>query len=151
MAFFIFNCFLYFSADRPNDSFNYYTWALHGDVPPGVMGTGLIVLIVKFFLELGIKDYFSILLIFSGISAVGIVVLFNHLMGMIQDGKAINRVVVFLFFLIPGFHFWTVAIGKDALSIAVISFGLVSFLNKKYGWLALNLIALFLIRSHIAS
>lgn len=143
--------FLQFSKDQVNDSLNYYNWSYSRNLEDlSFMGTDFIIRIVKFVRYIGIEDYNIIFYLFSMISGLAIIGLFNFINKNFNSIKVSRLKLEYVFLLLPGLHFWTVAIGKDALTLLAIYLICVSIFFRKTGLFLGAIILLILVRYHIA-
>ena len=139
--------FLLFTEDKINDSSNYFKWSStvsYSDL--SYTSTDFIIFLVKILGELKLS-YHAIFMIFSLISGLAIIGMFSFYSKryFYSSNFIINKYTIFL---LPGLHFWTVAVGKDALCL--FAFYLICSSKIKNSFrLALGLILLMLVRYHI--
>ena len=91
-------------------------------------------------------------MIYSFLSFIGFVLLFRLANTLIPYNTSIFGVPIFPYiFFLPGFHFWTVGVGKDSLLLFCIGLFGFSLLNlkKRYLYFALSLALTYMVRPHI--
>jgi len=102
---------------------------------------------VNILVELGL-NYFNNFIIFNFIGSIGILYLYLALKTLTKNN---SHKIVYLFIFFPSLHFWSSAIGKDAIIFCFLSILFYLILNKKKYFLILFFITLiFLIRPYIA-
>lgn len=138
--------FFEFSKDKTNDSYNYFLWAKES-LELEYQGTGIIIRIIKLLNFIGFNDYSTIFLFFTSISAIAIVGFYKLIY---RDYYSLNmKIIIFILVLIPGLHFWTVAIGKDSLTLFSIFLVCYGANNRKFGISILGSLIILFIRYHI--
>lgn len=90
-------------------------------------------------------------LIFSLLSFTGVLILYRNLMRIAGSNVKLQILVVVLM-LLPNFHFWTSLIGKEALIFIPLTVFCAEICRKRYFsvWLIISLLAVAVIRPHIA-
>lgn len=144
--------FLNFSSDKVTDSRNYFDWALAG-TDFGFFGTGFVVNFVSALNWLGLREYEIVFFIFSALSSLAIISIYLFLSEIIRKSNSHKKLSVFLFFifLLPGFHFWTVSIGKDVLTILSIAWVVLGIYKGRQKYLLLGIFLALCIRPHVAA
>lgn len=145
----LFAVFQIISKGQITDAHNYFFWASDPNYEIG-FGTGFIVLTVKALAVLGIQDYISVSTVFSGLSLTGIALTYKALIDGVYFTPRVVALLSFLFLCMPGLHFWTGAIGKDALII--FSTGLLMFsVSRGFSILKISfaLLVMLLVRPHV--
>lgn len=144
--------FLDFSSDKVTDSSNYFNWALDG-TDFGFFGTGFIVNFVSLLNHFGLSSYEIVFFIFSALSSLAIISIYLFLSKIIRESCSHKKlsILLFLLFLLPGLHFWTVAIGKDVLTILSIVWVVFGVYQGNRKFLILGVLLALCIRPHIAA
>lgn len=140
--------FLAFTKNQITDSSNYFKWAeIRSYDELSYTSTDLIIYLVKLIRELGLS-YEDIFLTFSMVSGLSIIGMFVYLT---KNSKTLTQGLLnrYTLFLLPGLHFWTVAIGKDALCLLAFYFICSSNFKRNSIKLILGLLLLLLVRYHI--
>lgn len=138
--------FFEFSKDKTNDSYNYFLWAKE-NLDLEYQGTGVIIRIVEVLNSIGFDSYSSVFLVFTSISAIAIVGFYKLIYRNYFSVKM--KVVIFILLLIPGLHFWTVAIGKDSLTLLSMFLICYGVNNKNIIIAFLGAIIILFVRYHI--
>jgi hypothetical protein len=151
---FLFSAGFYYSTiGTITDSFNYFVWA--GDYSDGnIVGTGFVVFLVRFIQSIVGVDYFSVLLVFSGFSALGSAGLYISLSKMcsVSGSTAATRQMLKFGMLLPGLHFWTSPIGKDSLILLIyglLAIAIVRFKGLLWFSLLIAVLVSTMIRPHV--
>jgi hypothetical protein len=133
------------------DSSNYFQWAHDATIDLGVVGSGAIVRFVRLLGMVGLDTYILAYYFFAALSAFGVMFAYLGIVGYVrQKGLTVSRQAVLLCFMLPGLHFWTSAIGKDAVIIFVTGLGIYNFGHKR-SWLLFAglVIAAAMVRPHV--
>lgn len=133
------------------DSNMYYAKALTIDNPWEYFGTStdFIIFLSSFFVQFG----FSKLALFFLFGLSGFVG-FIYLIKMLEHVPKLHFFgfpAVYLILLLPGFHFWTSALGKDSLMFLFLMLFFYQLTQRKKNWLvmAFAFLIIFLIRPHM--
>lgn len=145
--------FYFITIGDVTDSHNYFIWA-EGEGVGEFVGTGFIVSLVSLFRSVIGSEYFSVLLVFSGLSAFGLACVYVCLSKLCRDwGADANTLLILrIGMLLPGLHFWTGPIGKDA--VILLGYGLLALSvfgrsGLRWGLLGLGMFITFLVRPHV--
>jgi len=150
----LFFCIVYYhySLNNPADSHSYFDSSL---VKFADFGTGAVVIInitrvFSYFLDL---SYFNCFFIFNFIGTIGILFFYLTLREINFYKKYIDNKLFFIIMFLPTMHFWSSAIGKDALSFLAICIFVWSSINlrNRKNYIILSIFLMFLVRPHIAS
>lgn len=132
------------------DSLLYYTASAPAAFKPGTVFMIQFVQTIKSAVGGLFVDYF---LLFQAFGVAGIALLMRSMYEILSDlGQAPDRLLLALFFL-PGLHFWTSAIGKDAPLFFAVSLSVWSMIRIEHRFpaLLLALAVMVPIRPHIAA
>ncbi|WP_426690162.1 hypothetical protein [Rhodanobacter ginsengiterrae] len=145
--------FYAYTSNGVTDSQNYFEWSSDSS-RFSVTGSGLIVAIVAGLRGVGVDDYYAVLMIFTGLSAWGICAAYASIVREVQDqprGKR-GRLILRLCVLLPGLHFWTAAVGKDAIvefTYGLLFIGLIRSGKSRILLIGLCILILFLVRPYL--
>jgi hypothetical protein len=142
--------FYLFAQNNSADANMYYARALRETYILDAFGTStdFIIFITTFFVQIGFSKL-SMFFLFGLFGFIG----FKYLIDLLDYNqiKILNIPAVFLILLLPGFHFWTSAIGKDSLffMFLMLFFYSLKFFNKLFLISFLSFTFLALIRPHM--
>lgn len=147
-------CVIYilYSMDNPADSFNYFILSLTWDQPPN-LGTRFVIFFNSFFTQgLGLS-YGGSFFVYNILGSIGLIA-FAAALREAFAGKSHNvRKVAAILPFLPGFSFWSTAIGKD--SIAFFGVGLICWAAaspyRRFPVIVLGFAQLLAVRPHMAS
>jgi len=150
---FVLSYFYYLFAQNNNaDSNMYYRLAAEGGNLLESFGTDtkFIVFLATFFVKIGFSkiSLFFLFGLFGFIGAIYLIKMLDYNFRL----KLFGFPMVFLILLLPGFHFWTSALGKDSIifmSLMLFFYGLKK-INKRYLLILLAFFLLAIIRPHLA-
>ena len=106
----------------------------------------LIFNIITFLKKILFFNNANIILVFSLISFFGIIIFVKNLIKL-----GIKKKVAYMFFFIPGIHFWTCVPGKDSLILFLLSCFFSFYIDRKILISVIFLITLTLLRPHIGA
>jgi len=142
--------FYLFAQNNSADANMYYARALKETFILDSFGTStdFIIFITTFFVQIGFSKL-SLFFLFGLFGFIG----FKYLIDLLDYNqiKILNIPAVFLILLLPGFHFWTSAIGKDSLffmSLMLLFYSL-KYFKKLFLISFLSFAILTLIRPHM--
>lgn len=134
------------------DAIMYYNdpYAIYGNY--WGLGTLFVVHLVQYTRELIGGTMLDHFMLFQAIGFWGIMFMVKTFEEIFQELNVSRPVLVFLVLFLPGLHFWTGAIGKDApLFLAVaLSVWAVMRIGKRFPMFALAVVIMMLFRPHIA-
>lgn len=139
------------SLSQSSDAAGYYDFALSSDLSLG-FGTDFIFSIVWILHNYVGFSYFNLFLFFNILGTIGLLAFDASLQKVVVNKaawlKRLATVVVFL----PSVSFWSAGIGKDAISFMAVGLALWAALrpNKRYGLMAFSIVAMLVVRPHIA-
>lgn len=144
--------FYYITLGEVTDSHNYFLWSEEGY--PGYIGTGFVVFLVGLARSVTGGEYFSALLFFSTLSVIGIASIYVALSKLCRSCNTPGATIFLLRagLLLPGLHFWSAPIGKDALivfSYGLLVIGLFGGKGVRWAFVAAALLIGFLVRPHV--
>ena len=146
-------CVIYilYSMGNPADTINYFILSLTWDQPPA-LGTRFVIFFNSFLTQgLGLS-YGGSFFVYNILGSIGLIA-FSAAMREAFAGKSrrVRQVIAILPFL-PGFSFWSTAIGKD--SIAFFSVGLICWAAaspyRRFLAILIGIVALVAVRPHMA-
>lgn len=135
-----------------SDALSYYRMSLIYDGGFEV-GTAFVELFASVFsVYLGLS-YLGVFLVFHIFGFVGLMAFYGSLRIATADKSRLLRQVAFLILLMPSIHFWSAALGKDALSFMATGLALWAALEFRQRKLLMfvAIIIMLLVRPHIAS
>jgi hypothetical protein len=134
------------------DAILYYTDAYGWAQNPFAAGSVFTVQFTQLIKSVFGGTYLDFFLLFQSFGFLGIALIIRSLHEVTADlGQPLLRWEKALLFL-PGLHFWTSAIGKDAPLFAAVSLSVWAMINieRRFAWLALAVAIMFPFRPHIA-
>jgi hypothetical protein len=146
-------CVIYilYSMDNPADSIRYFISSIIWDKPPK-LGTSFVIFFNSFFTQgLGLS-YGGSFFVYNILGSIGLIAFSAALReAFIGKSRTVRRAISFLPFL-PGFSFWSTAIGKD--SIAFLSVGLICWAAanpyRRFPAILICIVTLAAVRPHMA-
>jgi hypothetical protein len=145
--------FYFYSLSNISDSTSYY-YDDHGFAASE--GFGLTTQLIYYMVYVGrtvlggtFLDYF---LLFQAFGFFGIAYLMRILEEIYYEVGAPPPAYIYLILFLPGMHFWTSSIGKDGIIFTGICMSLWAAMQirRRFGWFALGVILVLVIRPHIA-
>lgn len=136
----------------PGDCVYYYLSSLEPNVQFGFGSQFVIFLTSIFSYYLGFS-YLGCFLVYNIIGYIGLIVFYGLLRRVtFNKSRRISRLALLSVFL-PSVSFWSVAIGKDAISFLAVCLLLWSAVNSKkgFGYLIFAVVLMLLVRPHIAA
>lgn len=144
--------YLYYSLHNAADAGTYYRNSLtyEGGFGPGSPFIYLFSSVFSRWLGL---SYLGVFLVFNVIGFYGLLATYGAFRGATTDGGRWVRRLAILLVLLPSASFWSSALGKDAFSFMAAGFALWSSLNleRRYPLMALAILAMLLVRPHMAA
>jgi len=144
--------FYYYSLSNLSDSTGYYEdyWGF-GEEGFGI-GTKFIFFIVQGGRSIFGGTFLDYFLVFQAAGFFGIAILMRIFEEIWAELELEQPLYTYLILFIPGLHFWTSAIGKDALIFPGICLSLWAAMQirKRFLWMGLGLLIVLLVRPHIA-
>lgn len=143
--------YVYFSLNNVADATMYYQRSLAHDLDFH-LGTRGVIFVTSFFsVGLGLS-YGGTFLVYNIIGFIGMLALASALQEVTRGASALARRTSLLLVLLPGLSFWSVAIGKDALTFMAAGLATWGALNlsRRYPALVVAILALLLARPHMA-
>jgi len=116
-------------------------------------GTIFLIKTISFMISLSGGSYLDFFLLFQAFGVAGICIILRVFMEIHEDlGQSLDRTTK-LIFLLPGLHFWTSAIGKDAPLFFAVALSVLAMLNieRRHWMFAVALIVMLPLRPHIAA
>ncbi len=147
-------CLIYYfyALDNPADANSYYTSSLKKfyEFETGAIFVINFLRIFSYFLEL---SYFNCFLIFNFIGTIGILFFCLAIKDLKKYDKKNDGYLIAAIIFLPTMHFWSSAIGKDAISFLSVCIFVWASLNLKDRtfYIFLSILLIFLVRPHIAS
>lgn len=144
--------FYYYSLANLSDSTGYYEdiWGF-GDEGFGV-GTKFIFFFVQHSRDLVGGTFLDYFLLFQAAGFCGVAILMRIFEEIWLELDREQPLYTYLLIFLPGLHFWTSAIGKDALIFPGICLSLWAAMQirRRYLWMGVGLLVVLLVRPHIA-
>jgi len=143
--------YLQYSIIYGADAVSYFQLGIEASSPKFSFGTEFIVWLVWILSTFKIS-YASGFLLFNVAGTIGLLAFDASLRELVVNkGKWIRRLAATVVFL-PSVSFWSAAIGKDAISFMAVGLALWAALrpNKRYGLMAFSIVAMLVVRPHIA-
>lgn len=145
-------CLFYadFAIHNTADASGYFRRSLSPDVAPalGTRGVDFFTSIFTQFLGL---SYLGAFLVFNIIGAFGVLAILAAIRETTRDKTRNIKLIATLICFAPGINFWTVAIGKDAISM--LGTGLICWaaidIRKRWLWLPIGAVCYLLVRPHV--
>lgn len=141
-----------YALHNPADSQTYYFDRYDLSSYPFSLGLVFVVKMTQFIKQVLGGSYFECFLLYQGIGFWGIVLLMRTFED-IEDRIGFNtRSFSLLLLFLPSLHFWTSAIGKDALAFFGISLCTWAMIKMRSRWamLCFGLAVVLLVRPHVA-
>jgi len=142
-----------YSLSNPADSrLYYYDWVglANRDIKAGSI---LLTKIISFTKSLFGGSYLDFFLFFQAFGLAGICITLRIFIEICEDlGQRLDTTIKILLFM-PGLHFWTSAIGKDAPLFFAVALSILAMLNieRRHWMFAVALIVMLPLRPHIAA
>ncbi len=144
--------YFYYSLIQGADSIVYYARAMSNELIDFNFGTSFIVLITRFFVNLGFS-YFDMFLLNNFIGYIGLLAFCGVIQKAIYGANNKIKFLALILLLLPSLSFWTTALGKDAFSFMAVGLALWSsleFKNRKI-LLYFSIFIMFMIRPHMGT
>lgn len=142
--------YAYFALNNTADAAGYFRRSLSLDVAPA-LGTRGVDFFTSIFTQFLGFSYLGAFLVFNIIGAFGVLAVLAAIRETTRDKTSKVRIIAGLICFAPGINFWTVAIGKDAISM--LGTGLICWaaIDSRKRWLFIPIGALcyFLVRPHV--
>lgn len=143
--------YLYHSTTNVADTVFYFDRSLGSDIGFGLGGKSVILLTSLFTQGLGMS-YGGVFLVYNLFGFLGLVALASALQTTVATKGGRTRQLALLVLFLPGFSFWSAAIGKDSISFMAV--GLASWsalrLARRFPAMVIAVLALVFVRPHIA-
>jgi len=96
-------------------------------------------------------SFFDHFLFYQCFGMIGVALLMRSLGDIAESLEMPVPIETYLLLFLPGLHFWTAGIGKDAPMLLAVSLAIWSVirLDKRFAWLGLALVIMALVRPHI--
>ncbi|OCC22905.1 hypothetical protein MB02_14140 [Croceicoccus estronivorus] len=146
-------CLIYVDYTRDNiaDTWAYYAYSLESGASFGLGGDAVVAFTALFSRGLGMS-YEGIFLVYNLIGFIGLIAMASALRTAVADKTRWIRQLASLVLLLPGFSFWSAAIGKD--SIAFMAVGLILWsvqrIRSRQVVLIFAVVAMGCVRPHMA-
>lgn len=143
--------YLWYSLNNIADATLYYDVAKRGDYS-FAPGTEFINFFTAIFVDYIDLSYLGAFLLFNIIGSLGLLA-FDGVLRVATDGKARHwRLLATIVIFLPSVSYWSSAIGKDAISFMATCVALWASLNlvHRYPWMVFSIVAMFLVRPHMA-
>lgn len=146
-------CVLYilYSMTNPADTIRYFLSSLSWDQGPA-LGTRFIIWLNSLFSQGLAMSYGGSFFAYNILGSFGLIAFSGALREAFAGKSGRVRQVIFLFPFMPGFSFWSTAIGKD--SIAFFSVGIICWASaqpyRRFPAILFALFAILMVRPHIA-
>lgn len=143
--------YILYSMGNPADAIRYFTLSLTWDQPPNY-GTRFVIFFSSVFTQgLGLS-YGGLFFVYNILGSIGLIA-FSAALREVIVGKSHNaRKVAAILPFLPGFSFWSTAIGKD--SIAFFGVGLICWAAaspyRRFPAILVSFVAILTVRPHIA-
>jgi hypothetical protein len=143
--------YILYSMSNPADSLRYFTSSLIWDQAPA-LGTRFVIFFNSLFSQGLGMSYGGSFFAYNILGSVGLIAVSAALREAFEGkSRHVRQIVAFLPFL-PGFSFWSTAIGKD--SIAFFGVGLICWAAaqpyRRFPAILIGFVALLLVRPHMA-
>jgi hypothetical protein len=141
-----------YSLSNPADSNMYFYNTRRMNWEDARSSTGFILFVVQYMRSLfggGILDYFYLFQIFG---LLGLVVIFRTIQELFVSIQSETLALPYMLLFLPGLHFWTVWVGKDAplfFSVALAIWASLR-LSRRYPAFLLAVVIMLPIRPHVA-
>lgn len=141
-----------YAQSNPADAATYYFDRHNMGQRPLALGTVFTVHFTQFLKNVWGGSYFECFLFFQSIGFWGIMILMRTFQEIHIKMKVSSSVLPYYILFLPGLHFWTAAIGKDApvFFAASVCVWCVMELRKRFLLFALSLLVMVLFRAHVA-
>lgn len=143
--------YLNYTASNVADTAFYFERSLDGDIGFGLGGQSVILLTSVFSQGLGMS-YGGVFMVYNLFGFLGLLALASAVQSTVQTKPKRTRQLSLLVLFLPGFSFWSSAIGKDSISFMAV--GLASWsalrLGRRYPAMVIAVLALVCVRPHIA-
>lgn len=144
--------YIWYSLNNPADSLKYFLDSLHWDSGPMLGGRSVIFvnsLLTQFF---GLS-YGGCFFVFNIFGSIGLIAFSAAIRAMLWNKSRWLRGMIIILPFLPGFSFWTTAIGKD--SIAFFGVGLICWAAaspyRRFPTIVIGFAALLTVRPHMAA
>jgi hypothetical protein len=146
-------CVLYYqySLNNAADAMSYYTISISYDLGPD-FGTGGIYFLTSFFSGLLGFSYGGTFLVYNVFGFIGMLAFASAISEITNHADLSVRVTALFIILLPGLSFWSVAIGKEALTFMATGLATWSAMHLSRRYLGMIIAILFLLfaRPHMA-
>jgi hypothetical protein len=144
--------YFYYSLIQGADSIVYYARAVSDELVIFNFGTSFIVLITRFFVNLGFS-YFDMFLLNNFIGYIGLLAFCGAIDKAVYGANKKIKFLALILLLLPSLSFWTTALGKDAFSFMAIGLALWSSLDFKNRKILLyfSIFVMFMVRPHMGA
>jgi len=143
--------YIWYSLNNPADSLKYFIDSLYWDSGPNLGGRSVVFLNSILTQNLGMS-YGGCFFVFNIIGSIGLIAFSAAVREAVSGKSRIVRQVATAIPFLPGFSFWSAAIGKD--SIAFFSTGLICWAAaspyRRLPAMALGFFAILAVRPHMA-
>ncbi|WP_436863195.1 hypothetical protein [Acinetobacter haemolyticus] len=140
------------SMEKVVDSVNYYNWGTTAAINyfEFSIGSSFIVHLVNW-LSAIFSSFEQMSVFFTGMSLLAFLKLLSLAYSEYYKGNVrhLDFFVILCFLFLPGFHYWTVAIGKDSLIFVAIFMAFYGFYKRNILYIFLGCILMFFVRVHI--
>ncbi len=144
--------YMWFSLNNPADATVYYDQSLihAGGFKPG---TEFVYFFTGIFTRTFGLSYLGAFLVYNCIGSFGLLAFASCVRGATFDKPRLIRQLGWVVLLLPSVSFWSGAIGKDAISFSSACLFLWSGIEvrQRVRWMLFAVLAMFLVRPHIAS
>lgn len=140
------------SQEKIVDSINYYNWGTTAYLKyfDFSIGTSFLVHLVNW-LSVFFSNFEQMSAFFTGSTLLIFLKIFSIVYERYSNKniKFSDYVIILFFLFLPGFHYWTVSLGKDSLMLIAIFWGFWSFYKKNLTILILSCLLMFFVRVHM--
>lgn len=144
--------YIWYSLNNPADSIKYYIDSLHFASVP-MPGSRSVVFFNSFFSQLLGMSYGGCFFVFNIIGTIGLIAFFSALLEALKNKARWVRQSAIIVAFLPGFSFWTTAIGKDGIafcSVGLICWAVASPYRRSYAIL-IGILLMTAVRPHMAA
>ncbi len=142
--------YAHFALTNTADAAGYFRRSLSPDVAPA-LGTRGVDFFTSIFTQYLSFSYLGAFLVFNIIGAFGVLAVLAAIRETTRDKTRKARIIATLICFAPGINFWTVAIGKDAISM--LGTGLICWaavdIRKRWLLLPIGTLCYLLVRPHV--